>query len=92
MNKNTLALLFTLLVITQPTLAATHPCTGDELPFSTEDQLIRVIECELSGKVVKLTEVPEPPDHFKARVLLEDGRVKTVLIKRDTGVIANHSQ
>ncbi len=80
-------LCITLMTSSQLAFAAKHPCTGDELPLVSQDQVIHAVECELEGKVVKIEKTEEPVGYLKARVLLDDGRVKSVLVDSETGEI-----
>lgn len=73
------------------TLAAAEvqPCTKRPLPLTTTDQIIEALVCELGGKVLKLEPAKQPPGHYQARMLLDNGVVKTLLVNGQTGVPVN---
>ena len=70
------------------TLAAElQPCTKAELPLTTEDQIIEALICELGGKVLKLEPLDQPPGHYQARMVLDNGHVKTLTVDGATGIV-----
>jgi len=60
-------------------------CTGVPLPLINTDQIIEAITCQTSGNVLKLTEVPDQDNLFNARILMPDGRIRTVLVDGSSG-------
>lgn len=69
--------------------AELQPCTKVPLPLVNTDQIIEALICQLGGKVLKLEPVSNPPSHYQARILLDNGVVKTLLVDGKTGIPVN---
>ncbi len=67
-----------------------HPCTGADLPLTTERQVVQAAECLFDGRVVKVDRVSAGNDWaYRLRLLLEGGRVRTVDLNRTSGMPTN---
>lgn len=68
----------------------THPCTGADLPLTTERQVVQAAECLFDGRVVKVDRVSAGNDWaYRLRLLLDGGRVRTVDLNRTSGMPTN---
>ena len=65
----------------------THPCTGAPIPLSTERDVVQAAECLFKGRVVKVERAGGGDDWvYRLRILLNEGRVKTVDLHPQTGL------
>lgn len=75
----TLATALYTLMLTLPVSAQTHPCTGANLPLSTEGAVVQAAECLYGGRVVKVERAGSGSNWvYRLRILLEGGRVRSV--------------
>lgn len=65
----------------------THPCTGASIPLTTERAVVQAAECMFQGRVVKVERAGNGNDWvYRLRILLNEGRVKTVDLHPQTGL------
>lgn len=71
--------------ITQPTV---HPCTGEAIPLVTEKAVVQAIECLYPGRVAKVKQVTVESGawYYRFRLLMTDGRIKTIDVHPETGL------
>lgn len=64
-----------------------HPCTGAAIPLTTERAVVQAAECLFKGRVVKVERAAGGEDWvYRLRILLDEGRVKTVDLAPQTGM------
>lgn len=65
-----------------------HPCTGEDIPLTTERSVVQAIECLYEGRVAKVKQVKTDGGnwYYELRVLISGGRVKTVEVNPETGL------
>lgn len=65
----------------------THPCTGADIPLSDERSVVQAAECLFNGRVVKVERVGSSDQWaYRLRILLNEGRVRTVDFNPETGL------
>ncbi len=65
----------------------THPCTGAQIPLTSERAVVQAAECMFKGRVVKVERAGGGDSWvYRLRILLNEGRVKTVDLNPETGL------
>lgn len=65
-----------------------HPCTGEPIPLVSEKSVVLAIECLYDGRVAKVSQVKLDTGawYYQFRLLMTDGRIKTIDIHPETGL------
>ena len=65
----------------------THPCTGENIPLTTEKSVVSAIECLYKGRVAKVTQIKTGSGwYYELRVLIPGGRIKNIDVNPETGL------
>jgi hypothetical protein len=64
-----------------------HPCTGEQIPLTTEKSVVLAIECLYKGRVAKVKKVDASDGwYYELRILISGGRIKTLDVHPETGL------